>query len=78
MIRSAIFLACALASATQSETPQTFEAASIKQIVLTPGRRLTPLNGGPGTIYFHAPSMSLVVRQTSEFHLTHGLSIGQR
>jgi hypothetical protein len=36
------------------------------------------VNGGPGTIYFHAPSMSLVVRQTSEFHLTHGLSIGQR
>jgi uncharacterized protein (TIGR03435 family) len=29
--------------------PQTFEAASIKQIVLTPGHRLTPLDGGPGT-----------------------------
>jgi hypothetical protein len=33
MIRAAVFLACALASAAQSETPQTFEAASIKQIV---------------------------------------------
>src|SRR5215831_14862808 len=49
MIRAAILLACALASAAQSETPQTFEAASIKQIVLTLGRRLTPLAGGPGT-----------------------------
>ena len=49
MIRAAVFLACALASATQSETSQTFELASIKQIVLTPGRRLTPLDGGPGT-----------------------------
>jgi uncharacterized protein (TIGR03435 family) len=49
MIRAVVFLACALASATQSETPQTFEAASIKQIVSTSGRRLTPLSGGPGT-----------------------------
>ena len=49
MIRSAVFSACALASATQGEAPQTFEEASIKHIVLTPGRRLTPLDGGPGT-----------------------------
>ena len=36
------------------------------------------VNGGPGTIFFHAPTLSLVVRQTSEFHLTHGFSIGGR
>jgi uncharacterized protein (TIGR03435 family) len=48
MTRLAIFLTCGLAWA-QSEMPQTFEAASIKQVVLTPGRRLTPLDGGPGT-----------------------------
>jgi hypothetical protein len=28
-------------------------------------------NGGPGTIFFHEATMSLVIRQTSEFHLTH-------
>jgi hypothetical protein len=31
-------------------------------------------NGGPGTISFNPATMSLVIRQTSEFHLTHSFS----
>ena len=48
MIPPVVFLACVPAWA-QSGTPRTFEVASIKPAVLTPGRRLTPLDGGPGT-----------------------------
>jgi len=48
MIRAAVFLAC-VAMWAQSEMAQTFEVASIKAAVVTPGRRPTPLDGGPGT-----------------------------
>jgi len=48
MIRPLVFLAWVPLWA-QSEMPRTFEVASIKPAVVTPGRRPAPLDGGPGT-----------------------------
>jgi uncharacterized protein (TIGR03435 family) len=45
MIRSLVFLTCVVGWAQTA----TFEVASIKTAVITPGRRMTPLTGGPGT-----------------------------
>jgi hypothetical protein len=35
------------------------------------------VNGGWGTISFHEPSMSLLIRQTAEFHYQMGNGLGR-
>jgi hypothetical protein len=54
--------------------------ANVKLIMDSVQSSVDPLSwkdkGGPGTITFHFPSMSLIVRASSEVHATLGSKLG--
>lgn len=55
-------------------------AENAKQITAMITKSIDPLswreNGGPGSVTFHAPSMSIIVRSSAEVHFTLGRSFG--
>jgi hypothetical protein len=54
--------------------------ANVETIIQTITKSIDPLcwrqNGGPCTITFHYPSMSIIVRASAEVHATLGAKVG--